>query len=71
MYPPADEQFVGVAVVKERVVAGLGGVTGIGGRGLIGYDEVVDKEGVGDERAAKDTAGFEVLKSVRVREVEE
>ena len=69
--PPTDEQFVGIAVVEERVVAGFGSVAGVRGGGLVGNDKVVNEEGVGDEGTAENAAGFEVPQGVGVCEIEE
>ena len=46
--PAADEQVVAVAEVEERVVACFRRVACVGCGGLVGDDEVVDEEGVGD-----------------------
>ena len=69
--PAAHEQVVAVAEVEEFVVAFFRRVAGVGRADLVGYDEVVDEEGVGDEGAAEDATGFEVAEGVWVGEVEE
>lgn len=69
--PAADEELVAVAVVEKGVVAGFGGVACVGCGGLVGDDEVVDEERVGDDGPAEDAAGLEVALGVLVGDVEE
>lgn len=71
MDPATDEELVGIAVVEEIVVALFRCVAGVGGGLLIGDDEVVDEEGIGDYGPAEDTTGFQVAESVGMCKIEE
>lgn len=70
MDPAADEQVVPIAIVEESIVAALRRVAGVARAVLVWDDQVVDEEGVGDQRAAEDAAGFEIEGCVGMGEVE-
>lgn len=73
MDPATNSQVLRAAVdiIKQRDIALLGHFARVRGRGLVGDDQPVDEEGVADERAGEDAAGFEVLARVFRGEGEE
>lgn len=69
--PATHKQLVGIAIVEEVVVTLLRRVAGVGGGLLVGNDEMIDEERVGNYSPTENTTGLQVAKGVGVCEVEE